>query len=85
MEESPDAVLSALSIHLGSNTEVLDCTTLEVDRNSLLASLAFFECVDAADAELVVDANEILVFQEGIDPIKGMMSDTELVELPRLH
>lgn len=42
MEESPDTVPLALSIHLWSNTVVLDCTTLEVDQ---YASLAFLVSV----------------------------------------
>lgn len=34
--------------------EVLDCKTWEMDKNSILASLALFGHADAADMELIV-------------------------------
>lgn len=64
---------------------VLDCTTLEVDQYASLDLLAFVECVDAVDGELISDTKEILGSQEGIDHVEGMTYDMELVELPRLH
>lgn len=64
---------------------VLDCTILEVDQDASLAFLVFVEVVDAVDVQFVVDTREILSFLEGSDPVKGLASDMELVELPRLH